>query len=65
MASLLGFAVVVGGIVLSFIPPAEAANKWLFEGKLVGGTLGAFLLGLVLYLRGARAKAREAAQSAN
>jgi hypothetical protein len=51
--------------VLSFIPPAEAANKWLFEGKLVGGTLGAFLLGLVLYLRGARAKAREAAQSAN
>jgi amino acid transporter len=65
IASLLGGAVVLGGIVLSFIPPAEAANKWLFEGKLVGGTLGAFLLGLVLYLRGARAKAREAAQSAN
>jgi amino acid transporter len=64
MASLLGFAVVVGGIVLSFIPPAEAANKWLFEGKLVGGTVGAFLLGLALYFRGARAKARDAARTA-
>jgi amino acid transporter len=62
VTSLLGFAVVVGGIVLSFIPPAEATNKWLFEGKLVGGTAGAFLLGLALYFRGARAKAREAAQ---
>lgn len=63
VTSLLGFTVVVGGIVLSFIPPAEAGNKWLFEGKLVGGTLGAFLLGLVLYFRGARAKARDAAQT--
>jgi amino acid transporter len=63
VTSLLGFAVVVGGIVLSFIPPAEATNKWLFEGKLVGGTAGAFMLGLVLYFRGARAKAREAARA--
>jgi amino acid transporter len=64
IAGLLGFAVVLLGIVLSFIPPAEAPSKWLFEAKLIGGTLGAVLLGLALYYRGARAKAREAAQRA-
>jgi glutamate:GABA antiporter len=63
VAATLGFAVVVGGIVLSLIPPAEAANPWLFETKLTAGTLGAFLLGLFLYIRGARAKAREAART--
>jgi amino acid transporter len=63
VAGLLGFAVVLMGIVLSFIPPAEAPNKWIFEAKLIGGTAFAFLLGLVLYFRGARAKAREAAQA--
>jgi glutamate:GABA antiporter len=64
LASLLGFAVVLGGIVLSFIPPAEAEHKWIFEAKLIGGTVGGVLLGLILYVRGARAKAREAARPA-
>lgn len=64
IAGLLGIAVVLLGIALSFIPPAEAPNKWLFEAKLIGGTVCAMLLGLVLYWRGARAKAREAVQSA-
>jgi amino acid transporter len=64
VTSLLGFAVVIGGIVLSFIPPAEAQHKWLFETKLIAGTVGGVLLGLVLYSRGARAKAREAARTA-
>ena len=64
IAGLLGFAVVLMGIVLSFIPPAEAPNKWVFEAKLIGGTAFAVLLGLVLYFRGARAKARDAAQEA-
>jgi glutamate:GABA antiporter len=64
LTSLLGFAVVIGGIVLSFIPPAEAEHKWVFETKLIAGTVGGVLLGLVLYWRGARAKAREAARAA-
>jgi amino acid transporter len=55
---LLGFSVVLAGIALSLIPPAEAANKWIFEAKLIGGTTLAVLLGLSLYARGARAKAR-------
>jgi amino acid transporter len=64
LVGCLGFAVVVLGIALSFIPPGEAVHKWIFESKLIAGTAGGVLLGLVLYLRGARAKAREAARLA-
>jgi glutamate:GABA antiporter len=64
LAGLLGSAVVIGGIVLSLIPPAEAPSRVGFELKLVVGTLGAFLLGLALYMRGARAKSRGVAHVA-
>ncbi len=57
----LGFAVMLASIVFSLIPPAETANKFLFELKLLGGTLGSIAIGLALYYRGARAKTREAA----
>jgi glutamate:GABA antiporter len=60
IASLLGIFVVLGGIALSFIPPAESANKFLFVAKLVIGTVVSVLLGLILYYRGVRAKARDA-----
>ncbi|HLV96066.1 MAG TPA: APC family permease [Candidatus Acidoferrales bacterium] len=58
----LGFLVVLGGIVLSFIPPGEAENKLLFETTLVAGTFFFVFLGLILYFRGARAKARAAVE---
>ncbi|MGA7626043.1 MAG: amino acid permease, partial [Candidatus Acidiferrales bacterium] len=61
IASLLGMAVLMGGIMLSLIPPAESMNKFLFVAKLVIGTVVSVLLGLILYFRGARAKARETA----
>jgi len=51
----LGFVVVVIGIVLSFIPPG-GPDKLSFEIKLIGGTAGSILLGLILYWRGARSK---------
>jgi len=60
MAASLGFVVVLGGIALSVVPPAEAANKWVFEAKLVGGTAISILIGLALYFRGARKKSRGA-----
>ena len=62
IAGLMGLAVVVGGIALSLIPPGESSNKWIFEMKLVGGTAASVAIGLVLYFRGARAKAREAGE---
>ncbi len=61
IASVLGILVVLAGIALSFIPPAESENKPLFVAKLIIGTVASVLLGLILYFRGARAKAREAA----
>src|SRR5580704_9224948 len=59
IAGLLGMLVVMGGIVLSLIPPAESVNKGMFVEKLVLGTVASILLGLILYYRGVRAKARE------
>ncbi len=60
IAGGLGFLITLGGIALSFVPPGESENKVVFSLKLISGTLIAVGLGLVLYYRGARAKAREA-----
>jgi glutamate:GABA antiporter len=57
LASSLGFLVVAAGIVLSLIPPGEATNKWLFEIELIACIAISIAFGLVLYFRGARAKA--------
>ncbi len=59
VAGGLGLIVVIVGIALSFIPPGDTVSKWAFEMKLVGGTGGAIAVGLILYWRGARQKARE------
>jgi amino acid transporter len=59
VAAGLGFLVVLGGIAFSLIPPGDSSDKLGFELKLVGGTVLAIGIGLVLYFRGARAKARE------
>jgi glutamate:GABA antiporter len=56
LAGGIGFLVVLGGIILSAIPPGETENKVLFELTLVGCTIVAIALGLVLYFRGARQK---------
>jgi len=56
-----GFLIVLVGILVSLVPPGDSTNKLGFELKLVVGTVATILIGLVLYWRGARAKAREAA----
>jgi len=61
LAASCGFFVVLGSIALSLIPPGDEPNKFVFEMKLVGGTVVSILLGLFLYWRGAREKARESA----
>jgi amino acid transporter len=58
LAAGLGLLVVAAGIVLSFVPPGETSNKFVFETKLVAGTVLSVLLGLVLYYRGAKLRAR-------
>ena len=59
MAGGMGFIVVLASIILSVVPPGETANKLLFEVKLIGGTGFGLLLGVMLFLRGARKKAHE------
>jgi len=58
----LGFVIVLAGIMLSMIPPKQARSVWLFEAKLIGGTLGFILLGLILYFRGAWKKRHDAGE---
>jgi hypothetical protein len=65
IAAGLGFTVALAGILLSLVPPGDSASKIQFEMKLVGATGFAVLLGVALYLRGARAKAREVQQFAD
>jgi len=54
LAGGLGLVVVVAAIALSFVPPGDTSSKFLFETKLVLGTVLSVALGLVLYYRGAR-----------
>ncbi len=60
LSGVLGFVVVLVGIFVSLVPPS-GINKVSFELRLVGGTFVAIALGLILYFRGARTKAREGA----
>ena len=52
----LGFIVVLGGIMVSLVPPGDSSSKLGFELKLLAGTVISVLIGLVLYWRGARAQ---------
>jgi hypothetical protein len=63
LAAGVGFVVVLAAIAISAVPPGDSANKFLFEVKLFVGAVGATLLGLILYWRGARAKRAEASAS--
>jgi glutamate:GABA antiporter len=60
LISSLGFVIVLIGIVVSLVPPGDSADKFGFEMKLVGGTVVAIALGLILYYRGAWTKKAEA-----
>ncbi len=54
VCGILGFAVILIGIILSIIPPGDTSSKLIFELKLIGGTLISIVIGLFLYWRGAR-----------
>jgi amino acid transporter len=63
IAGGLGFLVTSAGIVLSFVPPGETTNKYVFSAKLIGGTVVAIGFGLVLYYRGVRQKSAESSNA--
>lgn len=65
LAACAGFGVATLAIAVSLIPSAEIRNVWLYEAKLVGGTLLFFVLGVILFARrgdpGSTASARNRA----
>jgi len=63
LISGLGFLVVLVCMAVSMVPPGDSANKFLFEVKLVVGSAGAVLLGLILYWRGVRQKSTLTSQA--
>jgi glutamate:GABA antiporter len=58
---ILGFVVTALSIALSVIPPGEEPHKFLFELKLVGATVGAMLIGLILHWWAGREKTSDRA----
>jgi amino acid transporter len=56
-AGSLAFLITLGSMVLAMIPPG-GENKIVFEAKLVGCTVAFIGVGLLLYWRGARNKAK-------
>ncbi|MCI0351273.1 MAG: APC family permease [Acidobacteriales bacterium] len=56
IAGILGFAVTALSIVLACFPTDDVTNTWVYEAKLLGGTVIAVAFGLFLYRRGARQK---------
>src|SRR5712664_1809421 len=54
-----GLGIVLIGILVSLVPPGDSSDKLGFEVKLVGGTVAAIALGLMLYWRGVRQKSAE------
>src|SRR5215472_21080 len=57
LAGSLAFLITLGSMVLAAIPPG-GENKIVFEAKLVGSTVVFIGIGLLLYWRGARNKAK-------
>ena len=61
LSGVVGYIVVLVGILVSLVPPGDTVHKWRFEARLVGGTLASILIGLILYWRGAHSKAKDLA----
>jgi amino acid transporter len=56
IAGILGFAVTALSIALALVPTEDVKSPLVFELKVLGGTLGAIFVGLLLYRRGVRRK---------
>ena len=62
---ILGFLVTLLSIVVSMLPPGDSADRELFIAKVVGCSVIAIGLGLILYYRGARSKQHERISAAH
>ena len=58
IACSLAFAVTLLSIIVSVLPPGDAADRGVFLVKVLGTTIAMVALGLALYWRGVREKKR-------
>jgi len=56
IACALAFSVTLLSIIVSMLPPGDAADREIFLAKVVGTTVVTVAVGLLLYWRGAREK---------
>jgi len=49
VANGIGFLTTVGAIALALVPPSDTSEKMDFFLKVIGGTVGFFIAGLILY----------------
>ncbi|MBI4540766.1 MAG: amino acid permease [Gemmatimonadetes bacterium] len=61
LVSGCGFLATALSVTLALIPPKGTASPWLFELKVVGGTLALLAVGYGFYLRGRRVRGHELA----
>ncbi len=54
IVAIAGFGATLISIILSLVPPADIKNVWVFEGKIIGGTVAFILVGLAFYWHGKR-----------
>ena len=58
LLGLLAFIITLGSMVLAVIPTSDVVNKAGFVMKIIGSTIVSIGIGLALYWRGARTKAK-------
>ncbi len=51
---IAGFSATLISIIFSLMPPETVKNPWIFEAKVLGGTAGFLLVGLLFYIAGKR-----------
>jgi len=56
ISGLAGGAIAILAVVLSAVPPPGIASVWLFELKVIGGTIVLAIAGRVIFLRSKRAQ---------
>ena len=57
---LIGVSVLA--LACSLVPPSDVANVWIFEAKLIGGTLLLVILARWIFVRAERVRTSEFAQ---
>lgn len=62
LAAISGFGATLVSIILSLLPPENVENVWVFEAKLIGGTVAFILVGLAFYWHGKRTSSAVSAE---